>query len=446
MEAEVHNKKWLIFVMVMIFAKTSDASYQLGLKDAVDLAMEKNHLVRAAISESAAADAGIKSSRARYLPRVTFEERAALTNSGTRAFMMKLDQGRFSLAGDLNHPSSTGDFQTSVSVEQPIFDMNLLRSLDVSGEESSARKHAVEKRRQETAFQVYASYLSVQKGMAQFAVSEQAVRDAQEHRRVAAVRSEAGVGLKFDELRIATFLAELEQQKITAENELQLARLRLGQITGLPSGSSPEIATIISAVGLTASIEELEKEAFANRPDLKESAAEVAKGDAGVAGVKGAFWPTLYASGSYQINDRDIPFGRDNDSWIAGASLRWELFDIIRKNGDLERARAMRDAGVSYQNALRQEISLQIRESLLRRIESAKRLEVSKSAVKDAEEMVRLVKRRFENDLSTAVELLDAQTALNRMRSQLAENEAAFALTTAKVYHSAGLFMKEVVK
>jgi outer membrane protein TolC len=95
MEAEVHNKKWLIFVMVMIFAKTSDASYQLGLKDAVDLAMEKNHLVRAAISESAAADAGIKSSRARYLPRVTFEERAALTNSGTRAFMMKLDQGRF---------------------------------------------------------------------------------------------------------------------------------------------------------------------------------------------------------------------------------------------------------------------------------------------------------------------------------------------------------------
>jgi outer membrane protein TolC len=256
----------------------------------------------------------------------------------------------------------------------------------------------------------------------------------------------AGVGLKFDELRIATFLADLEQQKITAENEVMLARLRLGQVAGLPSGSSPDIAATISAVGLMSTAEELEKEAFTNRADIKESAAEVAKGDASVAAVKGAYWPKLYASGSYQMNDRDIPLGRDNDSWMAGASLRWEIFDVISKKGELERARAMRDAGASYQNALQQEISLQIRESLLRRTESAKRLDVSRSSVKDAEEMVRLVNRRFENDLSTAVELLDAQTALNRVRSQLAENEAVFALTTARVYHSAGLFMKEVVK
>ncbi|GAM09716.1 outer membrane protein OprM [Geobacter sp. OR-1] len=438
--------KSLMTIAFLSLAGTSSASETLGLKEAVTLALEKNHLIKAATSESAAARAGLNSSRARYLPRVTFKEEAVLTNSGTRAFMMKLDEGRFSLAGDLNHPATTGDFQTSFGIEQPIVDLNLLRAGDVAGEELAARGHALEKRRQEIAFRVYAAYLDVQRSKAQLSVAEQAVNDAREHRRIAGVRRESGVGLKFDELRIGTFLAELEQQQITAENEVNLARLRLGQIAGLPAGAAPDISEMISAPGLTMMTERLEKEALANRADLKESTAEVARGDAGIAAVRGSYWPTLYASGRYQMNDRDLPGGRDNDSWMVGATLRWEMFDTIIRKGDLEKAKALRDAGVSYQNALRQEIGLQIRESLLRRTEAAKRLEVSRSAVHDAVEMVRLVNRRFESDLATAVELLDAQTALNRARGGLADNEANFALATARVYHNAGLFLQEVVK
>jgi outer membrane protein TolC len=438
--------KILIIIALLAFANASYAEEQLGLKEALSLALKKNLLVKASSYESAAGAAGVKSSRSRYLPRVIFEERAVLTNSGTRAFMMKLDQGRFSMAGDLNHPDPTGDFQTAFTVEQPLFDMNLMRGMDVAGLELSLSDHALEKRRQEIAFQVYAAYLNVQKSRVQLSVAEQAVRDATEHRRIAGVRSESGVGLKYDELRIATFLAELEQQRITAENEVKLARLRLGQVVGLPSGAAPDIAEHVTALELTVSQEYLEQEALTGRPDIKESAAEVAKGDAVVAVVKGSNWPTLYASGSYQMNDRDLPGGRDNDSWVAGAVLRWDISEPLKNRGEIERARAKRNAAESYKQALRQEASIQIREALLRRSESEKRLAVSRNAIKDAEEMVRLVSKRFENDLSTAVELLDAQTALNRVRAQLAENEAGFALATATVYQRAGLFMKEVVR
>ena len=80
------------------------------------------------------------------------------------------------------------------------------------------------------------------------------------------------------------------------------------------------------------------------------------------------------------------------------------------------------------------------------REEAVKRLEVARHALVDAEESVRLISRRFENSLMTMVELMDAQTTLNRARAQLVENESSYALATARLFHAAGIFLKEVYK
>jgi len=436
----------ILLAVFMLMAVEAMAGEALGLREAVNLALEKNSLLLAAGSEQSAAEAGVTASRSRYLPRLFFEERAASTNSGTRAFMMRLDEGRFSLGGDLNHPSTTSDMQTTFSIEQPLFDLSIGSGIQAAREEVNARSFSLENKRQEVAFQVYAAYLAVQKAHSQLAVSEEAVSAAREHLRLAGVRTAEGVGLKFDELRIGTFLSDMEQQRITAENELRIARLRLGLVTGLPAGAAPDVSEQIRPAELHIEADELAREAESGRRDLQELAAEVAKADAAVAAVRGSYWPTVYASASYQMNDRDIPFGRDNDSWLVAATLRWEFFDGFRRQGELSRARASRDAAESYLNNQRREAALQVRESLLRRTETASRLEVGKNAVKDAEEMVRLINKRFENALATTVELLDAQTALNRTRSHLVENEAAHALATAQVYRTAGLFLKEMLK
>ena len=63
-----------------------------------------------------------------------------------------------------------------------------------------------------------------------------------------------------------------------------------------------------------------------------------------------------------------------------------------------------------------------------------------------AEETVRLLTKRFENSLATMVELLDAQTALNQARANLADTEADYALAGGQVYYTAGIFLKEIMK
>ena len=160
--------------------------------------------------------------------------------------------------------------------------------------------------------------------------------------------------------------------------------------------------------------------------------------------ARSAYYPTLHAGAAFQLNDRSVPFGSDNNSWYAGASLRWELFDGMRRSREREKAGALQSASAEMMEQYRKEVAFQVAESWLRRDEAAKRVEVARASVADAEEGLRLVQKRFEGALSTIVELLDAQTSANRARATLVDTEADFALATAQLAYSAGMLRKEV--
>jgi outer membrane protein TolC len=94
-----------------------------------------------------------------------------------------------------------------------------------------------------------------------------------------------------------------------------------------------------------------------------------------------------------------------------------EMFDGLRRRSEKGKAEALRNAAAEYLENYRKEIAVQVEESRLRREETGKRLEVTRHSVRDSEEVVRLISRRYENSLATFVDLLDAQTALNRARA-----------------------------
>ncbi len=443
-----------VFVLYTVFAllmpSTVLAGNPLGLKEAINLALEKNNLLKAAVYEQSAARRERAASRGRYLPRISLDETASASNAPTRVFMMKLDQGRFTqndfAIDNLNHPSAQGDFRTLLTLDQPLFDATIIHGAELAEKEEKTSGIALERRRQEVAYMVYCACLEVQKARGYMKAAEQGVTDAKEHERLAKVRGEAGMGLKSDELRARTYLSEMEQKKISAENDLALARLRLAKVVGSEPGESADIREELTPLPMNRGDSELRRLAWENRQDLKESAMEVEKAETGVKAARGAYLPTLYGTAGYQMNDRDIPFGRDNDAWMVGASFRWEIFDGFRRYNKKGKAEALAGAASEYLENYRKDVALQVEESRLRREEAAKRLEVARHSVQDSEEVVRLISRRFENSIATFVELLDAQTALNDARARLIGNESGYALATARLFNTTGTFLKEVMR
>jgi outer membrane protein TolC len=437
-------------MLLIMPAPALAAGDAVTLRDAVRLALERNHLIKAAEHEKTAARYGAAAGRGRWFPRIFLDEGFAASNSPTRVFMMKLDEGRFTqndfLISNLNHPASTSDFRTSFTLEQPVFDLGIVYGSEVADKEAEVKDFAARRRSEEVGFAVFSACVEVQRARAMMETAGNAVRDAREHLRLARVRNREGTGLRSDELRAGTFLAEMEQQLITAGNNSALAGMRLAVATGGDPGDSLDIAEPLTVLPVGAGPDALVTIALSHRPDLLEMEKGVEKSAAGVKLAASAFLPTLYGSASYQMNDRDIPFGRDNDAWIAGVNLRWELFDGSRRLDERARARSLESSARETLEQYRKEVALQVRESLLRREETAQRLAVARSACREAEEGVRLITKRFANSLATLVEVLDAQTALNRARAGVVENETGYALATARVWFSAGIFLQEVMK
>lgn len=439
----------IIFVSLLVVVR-ADAGQQLHLKEAISLAMEKNNLVRAAGFSSTAASLGVDIVKSRYYPTITFEETFTTSNTPTQTFMMKLDQSRFTQndfqISNLNHPSTWYDYKTTLMLQQPLYVPSISPQKEMAVKDAEKGAQALEAARQEAAFQVFRLYLEVQKSDARLKAADKAIADARENMRLATVRTAAGVGLRSDELRARTHQSQVEQQSITARNNLILTKMQLATLIGLAEDQAFDISLLPDRVTIPLLDENLIRAALENRIDMKQSRSDIEKSAVAVRLSRSGYFPTVGAFAAYQLNGRETPFSTDNDAWIAGLNLRWQLFEGFRSNHVRNLAIADRSAAIEILESKSREVRYQLKESYLRRDEAGKQLEVARHALLDAEEAVRLITKRFENSLATMVELLDAQTALNQTRVNLLETEASYALAGGRVYYAAGIFLKEMLK
>lgn len=423
---------------------------KLSLKDAMGMALESNSQIKAARFSFQAAAQGVQSANSRYLPVVSLEETLVASNAPTNTFMMTLDEGRFTQddfkIDNLNHPSSRHDFKTALSIQQPLYVPSLSPLKEMAVKDALISELGLEAVRQSIAFQVFNTYLEVQKAGAQLKASDKAVADARENMRLAGVRTSVGVGLKSDELRSRTHLSSVEQQLITSHNNLTLARMRLALLIGVPDDSIYEVSDVLDRVAVPEMSDLVFGQALENRIEIKQSHAELEKSNASLRRSRSDYLPTVGAFASYQLNAKDAPFTSDNDSWTAGVSLKWNIFDGFRRGSESKRAVSGQSAAREMLESTTKDVRYQVKESYVRRNEAGKRLEVARHALLDAEETVRLLIKRYENSLATMVELLDAQTALDQTRANLVETEAGYALAGGRVYYMTGTFVKEMLK
>jgi outer membrane protein len=454
---ELHVKRFIPLLALCIVtaaqpvtaAPTGPDVQRLTLRAAVNTALEQNRLVRAAGYNADVASQGVAIANSRYYPGIFFEETFAASNAPTQTFMMKLDEGRFSQSdfqiNNLNHPSAHNDFRTALTIQQPLYQPSTAPLHEMAVKDAEKGALELEGTRQSIAFQVFRTYLEAQKTAAQLIAAEKSMGEARENMRLATVRSEAGVGLKSDELRARTHLSTMESQLITANNNLVLAQMRLAMVVGLKQGRI-EPAEPFTGFSGSFQAQQLTASALENRTDLRHARTDLERSDAAIKLARSAYLPSLGAFASYQMNAEHTPFGSDNDAWSAGVSLKWQLFDGFRRCREGDRATAGRSAAAATLEHSAQEIAYQVQESLLRREEMEKRRDVARHALLDAEETVRLLSRRFENSLATMAELLDAQSALNQTRASLVDSEANHALAGGQVYYTSGIFLKEIVK
>ena len=434
-----------LFPFLLLLAQISAAGEVcFNLRDAINTALENNDELQALESSVSAEKADVGISRSFLLPQVNLEENFVRTDNPTGVFSIKLNEGRFMESdfdvSKLNHPDPVSDFETDISVEQPILAVQEALALKSANKEYLARREEFGRQREYVAFRVTETYIRVGTAKEFVRVSQKAIEDAREQLRIANSRYKSGLGLYSDTLRAETAVTEAEQQLVSTEKNLKVAKRSLGLLLGLNE-----------AVDTEAETEEIPLRDFGYYSEKSLSRKDVASleyryesAKTNVSAADSGYLPRIGVKGTYQLNDRNVPFGAEGDSWFLAAFLRWEIFNGGRR--EYERARAKHTASQIEESleGMKKEVSLRVYESYLSVEESKKNIELAEKSLETATEGTRLVRKRYENSLSPFVDLLDAQLNLDRARANLTVRRNEHLTSVARLSFESGTIFEDL--
>jgi len=439
----------LVAALIFLPALQGEAAPSLGagevlsFADALQVALESNDFVLAESARLEAAASDVVSARSGLLPRLTVEERFMRTDTPGYVFATTINQGRFSgedLAGapaSFNDPGAVSDFQSSLSLRQPIFSRRASLGLEMSKAETEAVELEVGRAKEKVAFEVYRAYLGAQIVESYLETAKAAEQDAREHLRLAGVMEKTDVGLLSDRLRAEVAHGEARRNLLRVENDLAVARRGLGLAIGLdvPVRTAGDIL-----VDWETDIDRLTASLPA-RGDIAAMQKRVENGVRNIDLANAGRIPEVGLFGTVQANDPDYPFGLAGTGYSAGIGVTWSIFDGKATAAAKARAAADLERAERFLSGMLKEASFLVHESRLRVSEAEESLKIARGALAAAEEGVRLLRVRYENGLATIVSLLDAQAALNKARADIVKARMGHLEALGELNYRAGTLL-----
>jgi len=416
-------RKLILYLSLLTFPALAWAQQPLSLPDAVRLALRENKSLAAAGADDRASGQKTAEARSGMLPKVNYSETWARGDNPVFVFGSLLTQHQFAMdnfqIGPLNRPGFLNDFQSQVTVDQPLYDAGMTRnavktaqlSQQITGEE-------LRRAQMEVMAGVVRAYYGAMLAEAALRTAEQSVQSAEADLRQAESVHQAGMSTDADVLSIRVHLAAVSEQRIQSAADLDVARAALNDALGLPLDTPHTLTTSLEPiVSPPATLADLEPGAVQQRPEARESRLALAIAQARADSARNAFQPTVGFHGAFEA-DRQRFLDRGGANWLASVSLRWNLFDgfadkrrVAESAEWIARARADRERTDSA-------VRLQLRRAHAALDSADQRIEVAKAAAAAAQESLRITRNRYEAGMSNVTDLLRNETALLESRTR----------------------------
>jgi len=393
----------------------------LTLTRAVDLALQKNPLLKSADYSVEVAKAQVGSARSGLLPRIDFIEGFSRTNNPMMAVGSKLNQEIFSAQdyelNELNHPSPISNFNTQLIFTQPIFDQG---KTWVGIKQAKIGKQATEQMRerikQEIIFGVIEAYFQAFRAKEELKLASESEKMASAHVQLAEDLFRTGQVVKSDLLSAQVRLSEVKEMVIQAENNLKIAKAMLNKVMGMSQEEDFEIEGEFSPEEKKFELNRLIEESRKKRPDFLAMDSQVKNGIEGVRMAKTNFFPSFQFIGQYDLNDRNEIWGEEGESWTIAGVFRFNIFDGFNSSYKLKEARERLNQLNSQKEELSERIEVEVRQAFHQLEEARERVKVTGQAIAQAEESLRIIKDRYQVGLARMIEVLDSEVTLTRSK------------------------------
>ena len=381
----------------------------LSLKEAFDRGLRYNLGLVESEHNTRSASAVRLRNLSSLLPHVSAEV------SGTRQQINLQAEGfTFNLPG-FKVPTIIGPFSVAdarVHVSQSIVNWPDIKRWKSAAESERASQHAYRNDRELVILTTGYAYLVVISDRATVASNAAQVTTAKALYDRAVDQNRTGIIAGIDVLRAQVEWQTQQQRLIAARNQLEIDKLALARIVGLPKGQQFEVTDTVPFAPLDGiTLEQAMEQAYATRPDYLGARAQVRASELARQAAAAGNYPSLSTEGDY--GDIGSPnFGTSHGTFSVALTLKVPIFQGTQVRADKVQA----DADLAQRRAeladLDGKIDQQVRTAFLNLKSSSDLVAVAGSNVALANQTLVQARDRFTSGVADNLEVVQAQEAV----------------------------------
>jgi outer membrane protein len=424
--------KKIIFILLVFAVILSAQDKKLTLEESLQIGLGNSRQIKISESLLRSSDEKVTEYASQMLPKLSLSAGYTYMN--------------------LNEPTEIGlgPFPTTVknpfylygmqlSIQQPIFTGFQLSSLANSAEnnyEAMSSEH--QKNINNKAFEIYSAYWNFFKAQKQVELIEEYTHSLDEDLRKTKDFVDNGLATTNDYLKLELQASNTMLQLIDAKNNREIARATFNKSIGLPLTDSTEIETnLVLPQSTDFTHDELMIEAVNNRQEFRSMEFKILAGEERITAANSNWWPKLYASGNFFLyNVNAETFSMENEklqAWFAGLSLSWDLWNWGYTSSKSAQAEEEVLQSKESLELLKEQIEIEVYNAYLNLNSNIEKIKVSQFAVLSAEENFRITKDKYDYQLATTNDLIDAEVELLNSKTKLTISQADYELAKVKL-------------
>jgi len=391
----------------------------LSLEEVVELALMHSPNVRMADIGIKMGESGVLLAKSNYLPKLSVQATYHRVDVSPSTVIPGFGKISF-------QPKELTNTSTSIFVPIYTFGKNEA-AYEQALRSAEAAEFDAAKARQAVIAEASQAYFRVLEAFEFRMVAEKSVQQIKAQLRVAESFFEQGLVTKNDVLSAKVALLQMEHELLRAESNILIATANLNRIAGLPLSNDTKLSGGFEPVNIELTEDECLEVALLYRPELGSMDRQRKAAIAGIRSAKAQRYPSINFGTSWNWTSNQTTAKKHE--WSVDLIGEWTPFAGMAITAGVRQSRQalkLLDEGIRQ---LVDGITLEVKTSYLNMVQSRKRIDVAREAIKQAQENLRVFTEQYSQGLVTSTDVLNAESQLARTRADLAqalyENNAA---------------------
>ncbi len=414
---------------------TNDIHSVFTLSDCVENAIKYNPAIQASIFNEDVYKSRIGQAWANFFPEISAG--INLARSGNKYI------GGGPYGGSMSQYVTMGYIPT-VSADMMLFDFGKTKaSADSAKSSYEASKEDTKENINTIIYKIKSTYFNILFAQAQVKVYEDTVADYELQLSQAWGFYKYGTKPKVDVVTAEYNLGKAKLNLVKAKNVLEVARVQLSQIMGMPEYTNYELSDQLTLNLFDITEENAINTAFEVRPELisAKKSAEAAK--YGMRAVRRGIAPDLNIFGSYGNgigNEYNLQSGQ------VGVELQYTNLNLLRLKKQYDEANALYKQVLAQYDDVKHSVYFNVKKNYLELETDREAIVIAKLALDQAKEQYRQVTGRYKAGVGNAIELKDGENTYLNARLDFYNAMLNYNVTAASLEREIGLPLKKADK